>query len=119
MPSAILALSGTVTGIPEGPQSILATWNLPNAVSQGIYVTLAVGDNEIAVPTGPSGLPATVLIIPPDNNSVTIKFREVFGDTGITIHPQVPCFISLDPSVAQFWLNVGSPLAGPIRIVFE
>jgi len=111
--STVLTLSGTVTGLPTGQQTVNVPWNLPNAVGQMEPVTLGVGDTHIVVPTGA----ATVLIVPPDNNAVVIRMKDIQADVGIQLHPGVPCFRSL-AAIASFWLTIASPLTGPCFIAF-
>lgn len=116
MGSATLILSGTVVGLPSGQQVVSVQWALPNAVGEIVPVTLAIGNNLINVPSGA----ATVLIQPPDGNSVVITMKRTtgVGDLGLDLHPGLPAFVSLNTTMVSFYLTISSLLSGPVQISF-
>ena len=71
-------------------------------------LTLASGDNTIAIPVG--GL--AMLFIPPVANSDTITLKGVTGDTGIPLSKTEPSYISLDAAGGDILLVAGAEIAG-------
>ena len=113
--SGTLVLSGTISGVPSGQQVVDVPWVLPNAIGQTGSITLAIGDNLINIP---AGNPATVLIQPPNANTIPITMKRVPGDTGWDLHPAVPAYPSLNTTMASFYLTVTALLPGPVQITF-
>lgn len=112
--SAILTLSGTVTGIPSGQQVVNVVWTIPAAIGEVIPTSLAIGNNVINVPSGAR----TVMIQPPDGNTVQMTFKGIAGDTGILMDLTLPSFPSLGSAQASFVLSIPSLLSGPVQIAF-
>lgn len=89
-----------------------------NSASPGAVqapVTLASGDNTIAVPTGGS-VHTAVSIVKPSTNTALLKLKGVGGDTGVALHKTDPDSISLDPTVASFIVNASASAPGIVFI---
>lgn len=74
-------------------------------------VTLAIGDNTIAVPGG-GATAKSCTIVKPSGNTTAIKLKGDAGDTGVRLHDTDPDTISLDASQVSFVLNVAAEVAG-------
>ncbi len=89
-----------------------------NASSPGTeqLISLANGDNTIAIPT--TGAQASSLtIIKPPGNTVALKLKGINGDTGILLHKTDPDSISLDPTLTTIVINAASICNG-VRLVW-
>lgn len=109
--SILLAMSGDV----EFREEFAAAENAaaPGGVN---VVSLASGNNTIAVP---SGFTITaVTIIPPAGNTEFITLKGVNGDTGIQISPTEPTSVALDPITTSFVLLAGNTING-VRLVWS
>jgi len=106
-----LGFSGDRVSNPSA--SAAANVNSPAATAPPI--SLAIGDNTIAVPTGGT-IPTAVTIIKPAANTATIKIKGAGGDTGVKLHPTDPDSISLDPTQASFILNASAQVVGVVLV---
>ncbi|MGP8180856.1 MAG: hypothetical protein ACLP1E_08775 [Acidimicrobiales bacterium] len=88
-----------------GPLTILGS----NAECPILALTLAAGDNTIAVPTG-----TVAVVIVPGAGVAGVKYRTVFADSGTYISPTNPTVIAFDAAntPTSFYLNVASPGTG-------
>lgn len=82
----------------------------PGAIS---ILTLAIGNNTIALPTGGS-TPVSATIVPPEGNLATITLKGVNGDTGVRINPTDPTILTFDPDAlpASFVLTASAEIIG-------
>ncbi len=106
-----LTYTGAVTGIEE----ISAATNLASPAQIQI-LTLAIGDNMIAVPGGGS-TPVSCTIVKPSANASTIKLKGITGDTGVSLHLTDPDTISLAAGVTSFVLNAAAQIVG-VRLMW-
>lgn len=74
-------------------------------------ISLAMGDNAVAVPTGGS-TPTACTIVKPSGNALLIKLKSVNGDAGVPLHHTDPDSISIDSTCAGFVLNA----AGAVNV---
>lgn len=70
-------------------------------------VTLASGDNTIAIPATAQG----ILFVPPTGNSNAILLKGDGGDTGFNISKTKPTYISLDGDGDDIILNAAAEIA--------
>lgn len=84
----------------------------PGAISP---TRLAAGANTITVPTGGT-TPKAVTIVKPSDNTTSITFKGVSGDTGVRLHDTDPDSISLDSSVTSFVLTAGAQV--DVRLIW-
>ncbi len=106
----------TYSGDVGGTQEIEAA---DNDVSPGQIqiVTLASGANTITVPTGGT-TPTCCTIMKPSDNTTSITFKGVTGDTGVRLHDTDPDSISINSSVTTFVLTAGAQIVG-VRLVWS
>ena len=109
---AVIVFSGDV----GGTQEISAAENQASPAQIQI-VTLASGLNTITVPTGGS-TPKCCTIMKPSDNTTSITFKGVTGDTGVRLHDTDPDSISLHSGVTTFVLTTGAIITG-IRLVWS
>jgi len=117
MPSLILTVSGTYSGLPEGSGSIsLPVVNLTSAVYERLPLTLSSGNNTVTVPTGAS----LVLLVPPTGNTTQVILKGVNGDTGISVSRATPFFFLLDTTSppSSFVLNAAGSISGYTVVFF-
>ena len=81
------------------------------------YVTLASGANTITAPVVSGKTFTAVTIIPPASNTTNITLKGVTGDTGVQIHDEGPCSLSLDPAVTSFVLTAAAEISG-VRLIW-
>jgi hypothetical protein len=65
-------------------------WTLLAAVGQLTTITLAAGDNTLAIPAGTT----LIGIKPPTTNGIVLKLKGAGGDTGFTLQPSIPFLLS-------------------------
>jgi len=114
MGAGTLTLSGTIVGLAQGQQDVNVVWSLPNAEGTWLYPVLAAGETAFATPSGAT----TLLIIPPDDNVVPINLKMVSGETGLSLHPTLPTFISLSNTATSVILAAAAPLSGAVSLAF-
>ncbi len=113
--TALIGITGTVTGLPSGSKVVSAALASAAAVGQTTEVVLAGGDNTIAVPVGSSA----ALILPPAANAQALKLKGAAGDTGVSLAPGEPTLLAFPtPAQASFILNAAGQTAGFTEISF-
>ena len=70
-------------------------------------VTLASGDNTIAIPASAKGF----LFIPPTGNTDSITLKGAGGDTGKTLSKTEPLYLSFPADGQDVILNAGAEIA--------
>lgn len=115
MKSSTRTISHTFTGDLTLAPSVSAAINNSSPAAVAAPITLAAGDNTIAVPTG-GAVPTAVTIVKPAGNTGTIKLKGVGGDTGVKLHLTDPDSISLDPTQATFVLNASAIVTGVVLV---
>lgn len=98
----------TFSGDVAGTQEIEAADNTASAGSVQI-VNLSSGANTITVPTGGT-VPTCCTITKPSDNTTSITFKGVTGDTGVRLHNTDPDSISIHSSVTTFCLTAGAAM---------
>lgn len=106
-------LTGTLAGEPEGSSEISLSWGITAGASQSV-TGLASGANTISVPTSP--VPTVVIIIPPTDNTETITYKGVSGDTGTQLSKTRPTVIAWETG-SSFVLTAGAAIAG-LKVLF-
>lgn len=96
------------TGLLGGESGVDLSITLTDADFDRSKLTLDSGDNTIAVPTTGQA----ILFIPPTTNTETIQLKGVTGDTGITLDPAKPSFLSLATDGDDIVLVAGGEIAG-------
>jgi len=76
-------------------------------------VELGSGANTITKPTGAT----CVTIVKPSDNTTSLTFKGVSGDTGVRLHNTDPDSISLHSSVTTFVLTTGAAMT--VRLVWS
>lgn len=108
-----LTLSGTVTGLPEGTNTINVTYS--NSSCPGIkdVVTLTVTPTALTIPANT----LFVLIVPPTSNSINIL---VNGDTnvGAKLHPTQPTLLAVPASSPSVFLASASSTISNVQIYY-
>ncbi len=102
--SAIISITGSVTGLPTGTKKLAGQIISTTAISIITDVILASGDNTITVPTGATA----VLIQPPLANAIALTLKGAGGDTGILLHKIYPTLVSLSAGQTTLIINAGS-----------
>lgn len=110
MATATRKVTIVYSGPVDGTQEINAADNTSSPASVELK-TLSSGANTITVPTA-GMVPTAVTIVPPSDNTASITFKGVTGDTGVRLHDTDPTTIALDSSVASFCLTAGSTITG-------
>lgn len=110
MATARRKITITYSGDVDGEQEINAADNTDSPAAVELK-TLAIGANTIAVPTAGT-VPTAVTIVPPADNTTSITFKGVTGDTGVRLHDTDPTTIALDDSVSSFCLTAGAEIVG-------
>ena len=100
-----LTLNANVSGGPDGARSFgPLTITTQAAITETLTVTLAVGANSIALPTG-----TTCVVLQPPNSvnpavspayGGTVTVKGVAGDTGLTVSNKWPTLLSFDVNPA-------------------
>lgn len=86
-----------------------------NAVGQISIVTINNGsDTTVSVPSGTT----SILIQPPNTNTVAFALKYAAGDAGVPLHKTAPTLLSLDTTATAIILRANSALPGPIEMVF-
>lgn len=110
MATATRKITIVYSGAVDGTQEINAASNASSPAAVELK-TLAIGANTITVPTA-GMVPTAVTIVPPSDNTTSITFKGVTGDTGVRLHDTDPTTIALDDSVASFCLTAGAQIIG-------
>lgn len=87
------------------------------APGEGQPVTLATGDNAIAIPSGGT-TPTALTIVKPAGNTVQLKLKGNAADTGVLLHLTDPDSISLGAGAVVI-LNAAAPGGVNIRLVWS
>lgn len=95
-----------------GTQEYEAAYN-ETSPSGTILVALSLGANTITKPTGAT----CVTIVKASDNTTSLTFKGVSGDTGVRLHDTDPDSISLHSSVATFVLTAGAAMT--VRLVWS
>ena len=112
--SGTITLSGTIVGLPNGQRVVSQSYPIDAAIDESLQLTLAVGDNEIAVPGGASA----VMIDLPVSNTVLVTLSPALGIAGVALHKTLPAWLPIDSSQTVLVLNAASALAGPVQVMF-
>ena len=95
------------TGLIGGDAGADIQITLTNADYDHSQLTLASGDNTIAIPTTAQGF----LFIPPTTNSTAIILKGNGGDTGKTLSKTEPLYLSFPADGQDVILNAGAEIA--------
>ena len=109
-------VTGMAAGLPSGQQQF-GPLTIPGAVSIGeqVVLSLASGDNTIAIPTGS----VAVLIVPPTNNSASLTLRHNALSVGISLAPGLPFGPYAFPAtVTSLILNSGGAVSAFTTVAF-
>lgn len=111
--SAVVAISGQITGLPTGTKTI-GPLTVSSAAACGTVteVVLQSGANTITVPTLPA--PTGCIISLPSTNTATVTLKGVGGDTGIEIGKTGVTVLSFNTASlpASFVLNSSATQTG-------
>lgn len=110
MATATRKVTIVYSGDVDGTQEIDAASNTSSPAAVELK-TLAIGANTITVPTA-GMVPTAVTIVPPTDNTTSITFKGVTGDTGVRIRNTDPTTIALHSSVTSFCLTAGAEITG-------
>jgi hypothetical protein len=87
MATARARFDAHVDASPTGSTIPLAlSWEIEGAAIEIDQLTLASGDNTLAVPTNT----VLVIVVPPTSNPNTLKWKGAAGDTGVLVRPSIP-----------------------------
>lgn len=90
----------------SGDEFVNVQYVVTNPVGAIFSQSLTQGvDNTINVP---AGAPTTCIIQPPSTNTLAIKLKGAGADTGVLLHKTQPSFVSIDPTVSSFILNLAA-----------
>lgn len=95
-----------------GTQEYDATYNTSSPAAT-YPVELGSGANTISKPTNAT----CVTIVKPSDNTTSLTFKGVTGDTGVRLHDTDPDSISLAASVTTFVLTAGAAMT--VRLVWS
>ena len=117
--SGVFTLTGTTGTVGAGQANLEPTVISGNLGVGGMLpITLASGDNTIAVPTGAVG----VTIVPPAGNATAIKVRTSLnlGDGGCPINPGAGFYTQQFPGTppTSIVINAGSAISGVTQVWF-
>jgi len=110
--TSLVTVTLTLTGDMSSPPNFLWALNT-SAPNSAPLLTLAIGDNSFAVPTGAVGL----LVELPASNTILVKAKGAGGDTGLSIHKTNVALIPLDSSMATVILNAAAQITG-VRLIW-
>ncbi len=97
----------STTGLIGGDGGAVVQITLTNADYDHFQLTLASGDNTIAIPATAQG----ILFIPPTGNADAITLKGTGGDTGKTLSKTEPSYFSLPADGQDVILNAGAQIA--------
>jgi hypothetical protein len=112
--SASLTLSGTISGLPGGSETISLSLTNSSASGAATFTTLASGFNTINVPSGS----LWVIIVPPSGNTTSLTLKGITGDTGIVLHPSQPSLIGLAAAQTTIGITAGASMSSPTLFQF-
>lgn len=113
--SATRSITLTYQGDVSGTEAVSAAINLASPAQIQI-LTLAPGDNVIAVPGGGS-TPVACTIMKPSANANLLKLKGSAGDAGVALHKTDPDTISIDSSTTSFIINAAAQVVG-VRLMW-
>jgi hypothetical protein len=106
------SVQGTQSGTPASNQTTLGPFNVPfGGVGGSSTLTLSTGTTTFPVPAGALG----VAIIPPIGNppgGVTLRYKQVSGDTGSYISTEQPTIHEFDTVNSEVPADVYLVVAG-------
>ena len=70
-------------------------------------VACSAGNNTVNVPTSLQSGTVRVKIKPPAGNATALTLKGVNGDTGISLTPSEPSFLSMPSGTSSFVINAG------------
>lgn len=113
--TAVVQITGTVFGLPEGGTKVLGPLTLVNVTSPAKEdtITLAGGTNTLTLPTGTR----LVLIIPPTGNVTTISLKGLTSDVGVQLDPGVPSLVAVPASLLTLVLTAQTNIIG-VRVLY-
>ena len=116
--SSTLPITGQVVGMPTG-EKIIGPLSATNGTTVGTVadVTLASGDNTIAIPSGA----IAALIVIPSSVTQTIKVRTNLDSGGVTIgNPVYAPFVALPlpSSATSLVINASAATTGTTEVTF-
>lgn len=98
MATAIVNIAGAVMGLDSGAMSVLpGAITTTDAQYEAKSVALAAATPQ-ALTLPNSGNCTAAIIVPPVNNTATIKLKGDNGDVGVFLHKTMPSVIALDGS---------------------
>ena len=102
-----LTIQGDVTS-PAG-RYVIGPLSIANTLAVGEIHTidLASGFNTVSVGDNSTGC----ILVPPSNNTSTIKIKGVTGDTGVLLSKTKPSVITLDSGVTNIGITAGGAIA--------
>jgi hypothetical protein len=112
--TAALTLTGTITGLPGGSETVSLTLNNSAASGQTQFVTLASGFQTVSVPAGA----VWCIVVPPAGNTTSITLKGITGDTGVVLHPSQPSIIALGSSQTTIGITAGAGFSSPTEFLF-
>jgi hypothetical protein len=113
--TASLTLSGTVTGLPSGSDTISITYSNTNSPGLKDVVTLTTTPTAITIPSNT----LFVLIIPPASNSINLLMSGATGETvGSKLHPTNPTLIPVPASSPSIFLFCASSTIANVQLYF-
>lgn len=110
-----LTLSGTVSGLPEGSNTISITY--ANSTSPGFKDLLSLTTTPVAVTIPTNTL--FILIIPPSTNTTNILVSGATAETvGTKIHPSTPTLLAIPASSPNLFLFAASGTISNVQVYF-
>lgn len=108
MATTSITVSGSITGLVEGTNSISFTYS--NTSSPGTKDLLTVnGETDLTIPANTTLL----LIVPPASNTVAWRISaDTGGTTGVTMHLTNPVLLPIAVSSPSVSLYAASSIAG-------
>ena len=112
--SASLTLSGTITGLAGGSETVSLT--LTNSSASGAVTTtaLASGANTISVPTGA----LWCIVVPPSGNTTALTLKGNGADTGVGLHPSQASILALANGTTSFIVSAAATMSSPTTFQF-
>ena len=103
--TAALAITGTVTGLPTGSETVNITLTNSTAVAAHTFTTLSsAGTSASAVSFSPAPDARFLIITPPSSNAGPIRFAASTSDVGWLLSSGYASLITIGSTASTFYL---------------
>ena len=115
MASSSITISGTVTGLPEGSNTLSFTYINGSAPGSRDIVNLTTTPVALTIPTNT----LFVVIVPPSTNTINLLVSGATGETvGAKLHPTNPTIIPVPASSPSIFLFCASTTISNVQVYY-